>query len=130
MEKIEWNIRISAKSPWGLDGVAGTLFAFRLLGLVLFNKCCCLKAFRDSVKISRSVRPEYRNFVPRIKPPPLTTEACVLFGNLYNICIGFSYNTTILHLILMMMDLIQQNKNQTKETYVKKSICSIAHRHI
>lgn len=50
--------RISAKSPCGLDGVAGTLFALRLLGLVLLARCCCRSAFRFSVRISRSVRPE------------------------------------------------------------------------
>lgn len=52
-----WHLRISAISPCGLDGVAGTLLAFRLLGLVLFSKCCCRSAFKLSVKISRSVRP-------------------------------------------------------------------------
>lgn len=48
--------RICAKSPCGLEGVAGTLLALRLLELelVIF---CSRRALMLSVKISRSVRP-------------------------------------------------------------------------
>lgn len=69
-----------------------------------------------SVKISRSVRPVYLNFVPHEKkPPPDTTAACWLFGKLYQ---------------LDKNSIKNYNRDAILErTYVKNNICSMAHRH-
>lgn len=80
------SLRICARSPCGLDGVAGTLLAFRLL-VDEFVSFCSRSAFILSVSISRSVRPVYLNLVPQEKnPPPEMTAACWLLARLKNRC--------------------------------------------
>jgi len=92
---IEKILRICAKSPCGLEGVAGTLLAFRLLEFELFI-FCSRNAFMFSVKISRSVLPVYRNFVPQEKnPPPEITAALWLLGNLKVVSIELNKRVTI-----------------------------------
>jgi len=93
--------------------VAGTLLAFRLLEFELFI-FCSRNAFMFSVKISRSVLPVYRNFVPQEKnPPPEITAALWLLGNLKVVSIELNKRVTISQIA----------------SYVKNSICSMAHLH-
>ena len=94
IENLLVNLRISARSPWGLDGVAGTLFAFLLLGL-LFASFCSLSALIPSLRISRSVLPEYLNLVPHEKkPPPDMTLAFWLFGSVKNSICSMAHRHT------------------------------------
>jgi len=76
-----------SSDPMGVEGVAGTDEALRrrLVDLKLrLMAGSSLRSGPTSSKISRSTRPEYRNFEPHEKKlPPLTTEgASELEGNL------------------------------------------------
>jgi hypothetical protein len=77
-----------SSEPMGVEGVAGTdealrrRLALRKLRLIAGSS---LRSGPTSSKISRSTRPEYRNFEPHEKKlPPVTTDgASELDGNLY-----------------------------------------------
>lgn len=79
-----------------MDGVAGTLDALRRK-LLVRRTVGSSRPEPPSSKTSRSVRPEYLNFVPHEnKPPPVTTGASVDFGNVKNSICSIEHRHTCL----------------------------------